>query len=74
MTKDRYKVYKVNFLQFFGKLESWQSKWENIPKKYYSCFVKEIHVKESDTLLLKIITIDKNTQDKCKQILGRSWH
>lgn len=38
--------------------------------KNYLCFVKEIYVKESDALLLKI-SIVKDTQGKCKQILGR---
>lgn len=44
---------------------------KNILMKSYSCFfVKEIHIKESDALFLKI-SIGKDTQGKCKQILGR---
>ena len=34
----------------------------NILMKSYFCFVKEIHIKESDTLLFKIISIGKDTQ------------
>lgn len=33
----------------------------------YSCFIKETHVKESDTLLLKIISIGKDTQADAKK-------
>lgn len=72
MTRDTKKI-KLTLVLVFNFSVDWkncQRNGKNILMKSYSCFVKEIHIKESDILFLKI-SIGKDTQGKCKQILGR---